>query len=123
MKSAKAVLLDLLALWLSLCPTVMAAQVTYHYDDLGRLERMTHNDGDFITEIDYAHDFLGKFTSKTTTRQMIDSDADLMPNGWEMRYGLDPNDPADASEDILDADGLTNLAEYNVGSDPIRHGR
>lgn len=41
-----------------------------------------------------------------------DTDGDGMPDFWETANGLNPNDSLDASEDILDSDGLTNLEEY-----------
>jgi hypothetical protein len=40
-----------------------------------------------------------------------------MPDGWELQYGLDPLNPSDAAQD-LDGDGLTNLEEYQLGTDP-----
>jgi hypothetical protein len=40
-----------------------------------------------------------------------------MPDAWEIAHGLNPNDPTDADLDP-DADGLTNLQEYLVGTDP-----
>ncbi|NQX02546.1 hypothetical protein HQ447_17960 [bacterium] len=46
-----------------------------------------------------------------------DADNDGMLNGWEILYGLDPYDPADANWD-KDGDGLTNLEEYSAGFDP-----
>ena len=46
-----------------------------------------------------------------------DSDGDGMPDWWEITYGLNPNDPADASQDS-DNDGWTNLEEYQNGTDP-----
>ncbi len=49
--------------------------------------------------------------------KIIDSDGDGIPDDWELEHGLNPNDPADASEDI-DGDGLTNLEEYKLGTDP-----
>ncbi len=46
-----------------------------------------------------------------------DYDGDGMPNGWEEKYGFDPDDPNDAMLDY-DGDGLTNLEEYNKGTNP-----
>jgi hypothetical protein len=37
----------------------------------------------------------------------LDFDHDGMPDEWEKKYGLDPNDPSDAAKD-LDGDGYTN---------------
>lgn len=47
-----------------------------------------------------------------------DTDGDGMPDGWEIFYGLDPNDPADASEDLV-ADGVSNLIKYQTGRNPL----
>lgn len=46
-----------------------------------------------------------------------DRDGDGMPNGWEIRHGLDPRDSSDANRDA-DNDGLTNLREYRLGRSP-----
>ncbi len=46
-----------------------------------------------------------------------DSDQDAMPNGWEFHRGLNVNDPKDAWADP-DEDGIVNLYEYYLGSDP-----
>ena len=48
-----------------------------------------------------------------------DSDGDGIPDWWEKKYGLNPEDPADAAEDP-DGDGLTNLYEYLTGNDPFQ---
>jgi hypothetical protein len=45
-----------------------------------------------------------------------DDDNDGMPDTWEIQYGLDPL-VDDASGD-LDGDGVSNLDEYNAGTDP-----
>ena len=41
-----------------------------------------------------------------------------MPNYWEEEYGLDPDNPYDADFDN-DDDGLTNLEEYELDSNPL----
>ncbi|NPA75931.1 MAG: hypothetical protein GXO25_07640 [Euryarchaeota archaeon] len=46
-----------------------------------------------------------------------DDDNDGMPDWWEIKYGLNPDNPADRNEDP-DHDGLTNYQEYLNGTDP-----
>jgi hypothetical protein len=46
-----------------------------------------------------------------------DDDNDGMSDAFESRHGLNPRSAADASLDN-DGDGLTNLDEFNLGSDP-----
>jgi len=46
-----------------------------------------------------------------------DDDEDGMDDAWEIEHGLDPADPGDAGTDA-DGDGLTNLEEYQLDSDP-----
>ena len=48
---------------------------------------------------------------------MGDTDRDQMPDGWELLYGLNPRDPADAVTD-LDNDQLNNRDEYFNGTMP-----
>lgn len=47
-----------------------------------------------------------------------DADRDGMPDNWEKRYGLNPNDAADANGD-LNGDGYTNIEKYINGIDPL----
>lgn len=53
----------------------------------------------------------------------LDDDGDGLPNSWERLFGFtyaypsDPSDPSDAASDP-DQDGLTNLEEFQLGSDP-----
>ena len=51
-------------------------------------------------------------------RPGIDSDGDGMPNVWEVRHGLDWEDPADAILDP-DRDGFTNLEEFHLSTNPV----
>lgn len=46
-----------------------------------------------------------------------DSDRDGMPDNWEKRHGLDPNNPADRNKDP-DKDGYTNLEEFLNNTKP-----
>ena len=48
---------------------------------------------------------------------VCDVDYDGMPDSWELAHGFDPNNPDDADLDA-DGDGMTNLAEYQAGTDP-----
>ena len=41
----------------------------------------------------------------------IDTDKDGMPDAWEKKYGLNPNDPSDAVKDC-NGDGYTNIEKY-----------
>jgi pectate lyase len=48
-----------------------------------------------------------------------DSDHNGIPDWWERKYGLDPNDPTDAAKDA-NCDGYTNLEKYLNGLDPTK---
>lgn len=54
--------------------------------------------------------------SEETKPATTDSDNDSMPDSWEIQYGLNPNDPADAMDDP-DFDQLKNNYEYKYGTD------
>ena len=69
------------------------------------------SDGDGLTD---AREKFLYHTSPTNA----DTDADDMPDGWEVQYGLSPTDAADAEEDA-DGDGYMNVYEYKHGSDPL----
>jgi hypothetical protein len=60
---------------------------------------------------------LAEVTTHQTNPLKRDSDDDGMPDDWEILHGLNPNDSADAHLDH-DNDGLTNLEEYQNGTDP-----
>lgn len=46
-----------------------------------------------------------------------DRDRDGMPDAWEERHGLNPDDASDGPAD-RDGDGYTNLEAFLNGSDP-----
>jgi hypothetical protein len=48
-----------------------------------------------------------------------DSDGDGMPDAWEKKYGLDPNDTSDAVKDC-NGDGYTNIEKFINGIDPTQ---
>lgn len=50
---------------------------------------------------------------------VVDTDGDGMPDVWEVRYGLNPNDPGDAVKDC-NGDGYTNIEKYINGIDPAK---
>jgi hypothetical protein len=53
------------------------------------------------------------------TDDLDDTDNDGMPDDWEERYNLNPYDSNDASQDE-DTDGVTNLEEYQQGTNPLK---
>ena len=53
------------------------------------------------------------------TSNIEDTDDDGMPDWWEKKYGLNPEDPTDGEGD-LDGDGFTNLKEYKAGTNPSK---
>ena len=61
---------------------------------------------------------LATVTVSVTAPAIVDNDHDGMADDWETQYGFNPNSAADATLDP-DGDGVTNLAEYNQGSDPL----
>lgn len=60
-------------------------------------------------------------TAYTAVYAILDSDADGLPDWWEIYYFLTPGNPdllSETGSDDPDGDGLTNLQEYANGFDP-----
>ena len=56
-------------------------------------------------------------TPQNVVKIEADADHDGMPNDWEKKYGLNPDNAADAALDA-DGDSFTNLEEFQAGTDP-----
>ncbi len=99
-----------------------------HYDDGFRADRpdgrgcnpsspLTINcrprdtDGDGLSQ--YAEEYL------KTRPTLVDSDGDGIPDGLEVRYGLDPLKPLSGGLDT-DGDGVPDSDEFRFGSNPIK---
>jgi hypothetical protein len=76
----------------------------------------TDRDGDGLS--DFAEKYLSPWLADNT---LVDGDADGIPNGVEIRYGLDPMKP----EKDLDTDGdsIPNVEEIRLGSHPTLRDR
>jgi len=59
-----------------------------------------------------------KWTIVVSANGSLDHDGDGIPMDWEEKYGLSDSNASDASADE-DEDGLTNLEEFEGGSDPL----
>ena len=68
-------------------------------------------DGDGLSNADEVLDF-------GTDPAVADTDGDGMPDGWEVRFGLNPRFNDSAGDP--DGDGMSNVQEYNSGRNPSK---
>ncbi len=66
--------------------------------------------------IQATHEGASGMTSVQVVLAGTDTDGDGIPDDFELANGLKPSDPVDAQEDF-DRDGLTNLEEFQRGTD------
>ena len=60
---------------------------------------------------------VGGWPEYRSTTPPPDTDHDGMPDAWETKHGLNPNDPSDGPKD-KDGDGYTNVEEFLNGTQP-----
>ncbi|MDT0677582.1 pectate lyase family protein [Autumnicola musiva] len=60
---------------------------------------------------------VGGWPELKTAEPVSDGDSDGIPDWWEELYGLNPEDPSDAGQD-MNQSGYTNIEEYLNGTNP-----
>jgi len=116
---------------------IKTVEVVINHPDGSRDERSMTLSSDGKYTYSKTYDELGKYTFyilvtdkagnkeithyKTfwITTNVNDTDNDGMPDWWEEKYGLNPEDPRDANKN-LDGDEYTNLEEYQIGTNPAK---
>jgi uncharacterized repeat protein (TIGR01451 family) len=86
-------------------------QITAKVDRSGDIANTASRTASAPTDMDSDND-----TGSVTINVPYDGDGDGMPDEWEVGYGLDPW--TDDTGQDPDEDGLSNLGEYENGTDP-----
>jgi pectate lyase len=79
-----------------------------------RTGKTHHNNGIVQSQKD-----VGGWPELKSTDPAPDADHDGIPDWWEKKYGLNPEDKSDGAKDI-NGDGYTNLEKYLNGLDPTK---
>jgi hypothetical protein len=77
-------------------------------------ERLVNGVLDRTNHLINSQDEVGGWPVLKSARAPVDTDRDGMPDEWERRHALNPNDPTDRNTDYS-GDGLTNLEKYLNG--------
>ncbi|MCB1095667.1 MAG: VCBS repeat-containing protein, partial [Verrucomicrobiae bacterium] len=76
-------------------------------------------DGSYTVTVSVTDGWTSDAATFTWNISGADTDGDGIPSAWEILYGLDPADPADAVADA-DGDGIPSIAEWLRGSHPLQ---
>jgi pectate lyase len=82
--------------------------------DEARTGKTTFGDGTVMDPKD-----VGGWPELKSAEPPTDSDHDGMPDWWEKKCGLNPNDASDGAKDLA-GDGYTNVEKYLNGIDPTK---
>nr|WP_321467296.1 RHS repeat domain-containing protein [uncultured Desulfobulbus sp.] len=86
---------------------IPAHAITYIYDQLNRLTKVTY---DNKSSIEYSYDSTGNIVSVSVNTVLVDSDSDGIEDSWELSYFANL-DIANSTTDF-DKDGYTDIQEY-----------
>lgn len=91
----------------------------YDSDGLTNLEEYTYGTWPYYADTDQDGLLDGaEVHTHGTDPTLPDTDGDMMPDGWEVTYGLDPLSDSDATLDP-DFDLVPNAWEYRLGFSPV----